>query len=42
MERQNMQRTLTVTINQDWRVFLAGASKRAVAGAQSGEYQGGC
>ncbi len=40
MERQHMKRTLTVTINQDWRAFLAGVSKRAVAGARSGEYQG--
>lgn len=35
-----MKRTLTVTINQDWRAFLADASKRAAAGARSGEYQG--
>ncbi|CAB3663991.1 hypothetical protein LMG26696_03523 [Achromobacter pulmonis] len=35
-----MKRTLTITINQDWRAFLTSASKRAVAGAQSGEYQG--
>ena len=35
-----MKRTLTITINQDWRAFLTSASKRAVAGAQSGGYQG--
>lgn len=40
LERQNIKRTLTVTINQDCGAFQAGASKRAVAGARSGEYQG--
>jgi predicted transcriptional regulator len=35
-----MERTLTITINPDWRAFLAGASKRALEGAQSGTYQG--
>lgn len=35
-----MERTLTITINRDWRAFLASASKRAIAGAQSVTYQG--
>jgi len=35
-----MERTLTITINQDWRAFLAEASKQAIAGAEGGAYQG--
>ncbi|MFC4275224.1 HVO_A0114 family putative DNA-binding protein [Achromobacter aloeverae] len=35
-----MERTLTITINKDWRGFLSEAGKRAAAGAKSGTYQG--
>jgi len=40
MEGMNMMRKLTITINQDWRAFLSGASSRALAGVESGTYQG--
>lgn len=35
-----MKRTLTITIDQGWRDFLADAATRAKAGAESGTYQG--
>lgn len=35
-----MSRTLTITINQDWRAFLSEASRRAQDGAANDAYQG--
>ncbi|OWT68821.1 hypothetical protein CEY04_28925 [Achromobacter sp. HZ28] len=35
-----LERTLTITMNKDWRRFLAEAGKRASTAAKSGKYQG--
>ncbi|MGV2861626.1 HVO_A0114 family putative DNA-binding protein [Achromobacter sp. AGC39] len=35
-----MDRTLTITIDQDWRAFLADAGRRAKQGLAAGGYQG--
>ncbi|MEN5164415.1 hypothetical protein [Achromobacter kerstersii] len=40
MEGVKMNRTLTITINQDWRAFLSDASRRAERGVADGSYQG--